>query len=196
MADLPTYDAAPQTDPPTREEELLFRALYDQWHAKIYSLSMHVTRSAFMSEEITQDVFLKLWNQRSHLAQIEHLPAWIRTVTINTTINYLRKKAREQLLLKNYLEQAPGEADDAFRGIRERELSQLLQGIVNELSPQQQKVWELTRVAGMTLEQAAVEMGITRNTAKEHLARAVKTIRSRMDGHIELMVTAAVGLFF
>ncbi|MGN6416919.1 MAG: RNA polymerase sigma factor [Pseudobacter sp.] len=192
---MPTYDAAPQLDPPTREEELVFREIYDQWHARIYSLSMYVTRSAFMSEEITQDVFLKLWNQRSSLAQIEHLPAWIRTITINTTINYLRKKAREQLLLKNYLEQAHEQTDDGFQGLRERELAGLLQGIVKDLSPQQQKVWELTRGGGMTLEQAAIEMGITRNTAKEHLARAIKTIRSRMDGHIELMVTAAVGLF-
>ncbi len=53
----------------------------------------------------------------------------------------------------------------------------------------------LTRESGLTLAEAADEMGVSRHTAKEHLSRAVHTIRNKLDGHIEVMVLAAIPLF-
>ncbi len=67
---------------------------------------------------------------------------------------------------------------------------------LNEISPQQRKVYELTRIAGLTLPETAAQMGVSRHTAKEHLVRALKLIqREKHGGHIELVVLAAIPLF-
>ncbi len=69
---------------------------------KVYSLSMYLTRSAFMSEEITQEVFVKVWNNRHQLTSINYFNSWIRTIARNTILNYIKTKAREQLALQHY----------------------------------------------------------------------------------------------
>ncbi len=176
-------------------DETAFRQVYDAWHAKVYSLSMYLTRSAFMSEEITQEVFVKLWNSRGQLATVNYFSSWIRTIARNTIINYLKVKAREQLALLQYQGVQPDHSNETAGAVLDREYARLFRQVIDDLPPQQKKVWQLTRESGMTLAQAAQEMGITRHTAKEHLSRAMNTIRARLDGHIELVVTAAMTLF-
>ncbi len=176
-------------------DEAAFRQLYEKWHPKVYSLAMYLTRSPFMSEEITQEVFVKIWNNRHQLTEIEYLASWIRTITRNTIINYLKAKAREKLALHDYLIAQPAHSEETADAVREREYSRLFREAIEHLPQQQKKVWRLTKEDGMTLAQAADEMNITRNTAKEHLARAMNTIRKKLDAHIELVVTAAINLF-
>ncbi|QEC45108.1 RNA polymerase sigma factor [Pseudobacter ginsenosidimutans] len=192
---MPKQNQIDLADRPPESEELFFRQLYDAWNARVYSLAFYLTKSSFMSEEIAQEVFVKIWKNKDKLAQIEHLSAWIRTIVQNTTISYLRKAAREKLLITNYALNLPDHSNDTLDGVREKELASFLQSILNNLSPQQRKVYELTRIAGLTLPEAAEKMGVTRHTAKEHLVRALKVIRNKLDGHIELVVTAAIPLF-
>lgn len=192
---MPVYNEKELLEQVARADESAFRQVYDTWHPKVYSLSMYLTRSAFMSEEITQEVFVKVWNNRHQLTSINYFNSWIRTIARNTILNYIKTKAREQLALQHYRGAMTDQTNETAEGIREREFAKLLHQIIDHLPAQQKKVWMLTRESGLTLAQAADEMGVSRHTAKEHLSRAVHTIRNKLDGHIEVMVLAAIPLF-
>ena len=83
-------------------DAIAFRQLFDHYRNKIYSLGMYLTRSETLSEEIVQDVFLKVWEKREELTGINYFNAWLRTVAKNTCSNYLRSLAMEKIALSRF----------------------------------------------------------------------------------------------
>ncbi len=66
-------------------------------------------------------MFVKIWKNKSKLSQIEVLPAWIRTIVLNTTISHLRKIAREKLLIKNYMANVTDHENDIVDNVGDKE---------------------------------------------------------------------------
>ena len=72
-----------------------FLTLYDRYANRVFALALRMARDSHTAEEITQDVFLKLWNHaRSYLAARGTLAAWLLTITRNATLDRLRLENR------------------------------------------------------------------------------------------------------
>src|SRR5258708_27390174 len=80
--------------------EKAFRELFDQYRDRVYNFSMHLTRSEILSEEIVQDVFMKIWINRSNLTNISFFASYVRVAARNTALDYFRKLAREKLAME------------------------------------------------------------------------------------------------
>ncbi|HRQ51004.1 MAG TPA: sigma-70 family RNA polymerase sigma factor, partial [Agriterribacter sp.] len=84
-------------------DEVAFRALYNHYRKKIYTLGLLLSKSDIQAQELVQDVFLKIWEKREQLREIAYFNAWLRTIARNTAINYLRARAMEKLGLDRLL---------------------------------------------------------------------------------------------
>jgi RNA polymerase sigma-70 factor (family 1) len=172
-----------------------FRVLYDQYYQKIYNLGMHLTRSEILSEEIVQDVFIKLWEKRSMLTGINYFNAWLRTIARNTTTDYLRSLSAERLGLAKLAAQ-PKENNESTQNIAaNREYDQVLYAAIKRLSPQQEKVYRLSREQGMKQQEIAKLLGISIYTVKEYMKLALRSIRGYLDDHIDIAVLLAIILY-
>jgi RNA polymerase sigma-70 factor (family 1) len=176
-------------------DEKAFRRLFDQYRQKIYSLSMHLTRSDVLSEEIVQDVFMKVWTNRNQLIQLDYFNAWLRTIARNTIISYLRSLTREKLAL-NKMEVVSENSSSPTEDIMiEKEYRQILEEAIKKLPPQQKKAYLLSRQAGLKNEEIARQMGISIYTVKEYLHLALRFIRGYLDTRLELMIFTALALY-
>ena len=175
-------------------DEQAFRTLFLLHRDRIYSFSMHLTRSELLSEEITQEVFEKVWKHRQELAGIDHFISWIRVIARNVAFNYLRRMAHEKLILQGM--QAPAGEADADNFILDREYNRLLQQAIGQLPEQQRKVYLLSRQDGLTYAQIADTLQISVNTVKTHLKEALRALRRFIEAHLTLALTIACSMYF
>jgi RNA polymerase sigma-70 factor (ECF subfamily) len=176
-------------------DEVAFRQLFDHYSKKIYSLSMYLTRSEFLAEEITQDVFLKIWMRKEQLAGIEYFNAWLKTIAHNVAVNHLKRLAQEKLILERIAKETQHSNNHTENTVISLEYERILKEAIAQLSPQQQKVYLLSRQEGLKYEEIAREMQISIHTVKEYMKKALHSIRVYLNGRIDLAVALAVALF-
>lgn len=179
------YEARVMQGPEQHEEKLLldriaegdetaFAQLFDTYHHALGAFIYGLTKSKELSEEITLDVFLKIWMTREALAEVRDFKAYLFTVSRNAAITALRKVIRERTHQETWKkEQVPGVPDDAQE--KEKYLS-LVDEAINQLSPQRKKIYLLSREQGLKYEEIANRMGISRFTVRAHIQQAVASI--------------------
>ncbi|MFT3702838.1 MAG: RNA polymerase sigma-70 factor [Agriterribacter sp.] len=154
-----------------------FLLLFDAYKNRLYGYILGITHSHYAAEEIIQEVFLKLWLNRSSLDKIREIDAYIFTVARNKTLNYLRKANYDD----NLLREIKFLMHDSFNNIEEQQAASdcngLLEKAITLLSPQRRQVYILSRNKGLNYEEIASELHVSRNTVKNHLVEALRFIR-------------------
>ena len=177
----------------TNGDEPAFRRLFDLYHQRVYSFAFFLTHSEILAEEIVQEVFIKIWMNREKFTEINYFASWLRTVVRNQAYTYLRRIAHEKLILQELSHTSPHSTETE---VLDREYSLLLQQAIEQLPPQQKKVYLLSRKDGLKNDAISAEMGISVNTVKNHLKAALKSIRSFLDARTDALILVAMALFF
>jgi RNA polymerase sigma factor (sigma-70 family) len=79
-------------------DQLAFRELYHTFHKRLHYFAFALVKTKEAAEEIVEDVFIRLWNQRATIEEINNLKIYLYTATKNTALNYLSRKARESII--------------------------------------------------------------------------------------------------
>jgi RNA polymerase sigma-70 factor (ECF subfamily) len=165
-----------------------FRRLYDLYLQKVYSYSYFLTRSSEQAEDLTQELFAKIWIKRTELKSIENFDAWLTTLVRNSAYNFLKRHAIEQKALRRIeLSKHPDSVsiDDA---LIHKEYSKIYQEAIDQLPPQQKKVFLLSRNEGLKQEEIASNLGISLNTVKNHMKAALFSIRTYMKSYVSSLL--------
>jgi RNA polymerase sigma-70 factor (ECF subfamily) len=170
-----------------------FKCLFDNYKNRVYGYVLAISHSPYIAEEITQEIFIKLWLCRDILDQVENLEAYIFSIARNKTLNHLRKAAHNIKLLH----ELEGRMVTANNNIDEKTLSseydKLVQEALISLSPQRRLVYQLSRQQGLNHEEIATHLQISRNTVKNHMVEALRFIRIYLGKH---ELTAALLVIF
>jgi len=161
-----------------------FSSLYDQYHQRVYNTAQRVLQSRVQAQDALQEVFIKIWVNREKLTELHSFPAWLNTVVRNLLYDKLRQQAHrervlntiEEELLRSYGEQTYTEAEF-------QELIALVEAAKSQLSPQQQRVFELSRLQGLKHREIAAEMNISVETVKKYIMDALKKVRQFLARH-------------
>jgi RNA polymerase sigma-70 factor (ECF subfamily) len=160
------------------EDKEAFRILFEKFKNKVYSYCVHLTHSEVIAEDITQEVFMKVWLNRNFLDEINNLEAWIITIARNLCFNQLKKQSFEKKLSRfansNSLQE---NADDNI--IYKDRLNEVTH-ILNNLPPQQRIIFNLNRIEGLKNEEIALQLHISVNTVKSHFTKAMQTVRQTL----------------
>jgi len=158
-----------------------FRELYNQYHQPLYHYVLRFVKSPALAEDVLQDVFLKIWEIRSRIDPELSFKAYLYRISRNSVFKLLKKIAVDENLRTQVLRQFSQSVADADLKVLWQQYEALLQAAINRLPPQRQKVFKLCREEGKSYEQVAEELGISRNTVKEHMVLAMKLIREHID---------------
>lgn len=170
-----------------------FCSLFELFKQKVYSYSYHFTRSSFTAEEITQEVFMKIWSSRESMATIENIDAWLSTVTRNLCFNYLKKIALERKLSQAIAQKEATAEENVDQYMAYKDQLSLLDEALDQLSPQQKLIFRLNREQGLKNEEIARQLNLSPNTVKTHMVSALRKIRHFMETHPAHIITL---LFF
>jgi RNA polymerase sigma-70 factor (ECF subfamily) len=157
--------------------ERAFQVLFDHYWENIYAVSLAFTKSAELSEEIVQDVFIKIWLKRDQLSTVNKFDGYLFTVARNHIYNTLRKKVPEQPFFDHMAGYFVDTAAVPGEEMIMEETKQLIDKAVHQLPAQQRAVFELSRYQGLDHAAIGKELGISKLTVKSHLTKALKSVR-------------------
>jgi RNA polymerase sigma-70 factor (family 1) len=161
-----------------------FAEIFRRYDKRIYPFVFKMIKSEALAEDITQEIFIKIWVNRSKLSRVDLPNAYILTIAAHHTFDQFKKRLREQ----NWLHDLPlvfhtNEHNNIDEIVNFRESSSLIQEAVELLPPQQKKVFELSRDTGLNYEEISGLMNISKNTVRNHLVEALKSLRQNLNRH-------------
>ena len=169
-------------------DEQAFRLLFGAYHQPLALHVYRLTESAELTEEIVQDVFLKIWMSREALSQVQQFSAYLFVVSKNHTLNALRTIARERVRQRAWAQeiQAADTADD-----KQGYYYSLIDKAIQQLPPQQQKVYLLSRHERLKHREIALRMGISPETVKKYMQLAIASISDYVRDNTDVFLLLA-----
>ena len=164
-------------------DEKAFEELFYAYHQQLGSYVLGWTKSVPVTEEVVQDVFLKIWMNREALKSVERFDSYLFIVSRNHTFNALRQSAKKRLKSQEWARHFENEQDFSNDPLDEHYMS-LIDAAVAKLPPQQQKVYTLKRQGGLKYDEIANRLEISPETARKHLAAALRSITSYVKARI------------
>lgn len=174
--------------------EYAFTKLYDHYRPLIYSVAFRMLKSRELSEEILQDVFVKVWIKREELSEIKHFRNYIFFMARNLVFDRLKKQSYETGPLPTAGTNAA--VSDADNRLLHQEYQLLLDKAILQLTDQQAQVYRLAKIEGLSHEQIAGRLHIKRSTVKRHVADALCSIRQYLKTHPGLDLSGLVVLLY
>ncbi|OJW03193.1 MAG: hypothetical protein BGO52_02170 [Sphingobacteriales bacterium 44-61] len=177
---MPTYNEAHLLQRLAAGEQDAFRQVFEQYWDQVYAVGLKISKSPELAKDLAQETFMKLWHQRAQLNAVTNFRAYLNVLSRNLAIDHLRKKVftadNEDYLLNYFHEGAAMLTGDA----EYKELEQILSEAVNQLPPQMQQVFRLSRFEGLSHAEIAARMNITLVTSKSYMVRALAAIRKHL----------------
>lgn len=168
-----------------------FGQLFDRYYNKVLSQALTFRKDYAAAEDATQEIFLKVWSQRAKLATVSNFRDYLFILTRNEMIDHLRKKA---VLLSLGDEFLPSITEDILvpdKQLDYRETYLLVLKGVDELPPQQQQVFRMSRLEGKSNGEIAESLGIAKTTVRWHITLALNFLRVYIARHVGPFVLAS-----
>ena len=159
------------------EDMKAYKQLYELLANGLYRFSYSLVRSAEVAEEIVSDVFIKLWQMRSRLSEIDNLRVYLYTIARNLSLNYLDRNTDSRVIgLENLDTAAFVEGANPADLCISADLANQMRRIVQQLPPQCRLIFQLVREEGLRHKEVAAILGVSPFTVRNQLAIAIQKI--------------------
>lgn len=161
-----------------------FRCMFLEYFPKMKYFITHIIKSESIAEELSQDIFMKIWINREFLPNLRSLNAYLYKMAKNAALNYLDHKYIEDSFVLNF---NPVQSENFSDELDARELELLVQLTIGKMPDQRRRVYEMNRIEHLKNDEIATLLRISKKTVENHLNLALKEIRR--------VITAATMLF-
>jgi RNA polymerase sigma-70 factor (ECF subfamily) len=177
-------------------DELAFTDVYQSFTPSLAAFILKLTRSEVLVDEIIQETFFQVWVSRDKLPEVREPRAWVFRISANISYSHLRRLLTEKKVLKNILPE-PAKDWSAAETLQVNMLLNTVQEVVNDLSPQRKRVYQLSREAGLTVPQIAEALNLSPNTVRNTLQSSLCAIRDHLlkKGYQMMVISLLLNFF-
>jgi RNA polymerase sigma-70 factor (ECF subfamily) len=170
-----------------KDDRIAFYNLYERYCRRLHGFVLRYIKQREDAEEIVQEVFVKIWESRNKIDVYSSFESFLFTIAYNTTISLLRKRTNEAKYLEHLKSlQQPENSPDLIDEIHYNELNNRVQTLLNELTPRQKEIFQLSREDGLTHDEIAKKLDISVNTVKKHMGNTLAFLKSQIDSSLTI----------
>lgn len=159
-----------------------FDIVYKKYSRRLYGFVFRYIKQEADTEGIVQEVFIKIWQSRDKINIYSSFESFLFTIAHNATVNLLKKRATEQKYVEHVKSlQHVDETYELADEIQYKELMYKFHRLLNELSPRQKEIFQLSREEGLSHKEIAEKLGISVQTVKNHLVTTLSFLKSKLD---------------
>jgi len=159
-------------------DEEAFSRLFYQYVPILKPFITRFTHSPDITEEIIQEIFIRIWLSREKLENVDNIQSWLFRFASNECLNYLRRQLLENKVKHEASHDYQSEDHTTAEYLGLNELRHLLDEAISQLPPQRQRIYRMSRVQGMKMDEIAGALDISPNTVKNTLVTSLKFIRN------------------
>ena len=173
-------------------DRTVFKTLYTAYYSHVQRYISLFEPSGNSLDELTQDVFIRIWEKRSYLERVDSFKGYLFVVTRNVVFNYLRG-LKVQQKVKELSEVEGAGRNETEDQLLFKQYYRIALEAMEKLPPGRRKVLKMSIDDGLTLDEIAVELQISRAGVKKQLYAATSFVRQYLQEHGEL--TALLFIF-
>ena len=174
---METFDEKQLLKAISEGDEKAFKTFFLYYYPRIKGFINGLLQSQEEAEDLSQDIFLTLWNNRSSLHTINNLKPYLFRISKNAVYRHIERTLLFKETEKHSPPQESNETDDT---IHLKELELLVTMVVEKMPPQRQKIYKMSRESGINNEEIARELSINKRTVENHLSQALTDIRKAL----------------
>ena len=162
-------------------DQIAFTTLFTIHHQKLGEYIFRLSGNYELTQEIVQDIFLKIWRRRADLATVEHFPAYLFVISKNHAFNCLKQLATERERRHTWLKDTKEEdgAEEETDSLYQKYYS-IMEETIEKLPPRQKAVYLLSHREGLSYEEIASRLHLSFETVKKHKSLALQFIRKQV----------------
>ncbi|GAA5222324.1 RNA polymerase sigma factor [Membranihabitans marinus] len=169
--------------------------LLKKYRNRIYGFMLKYVKIPELAEDLTQEVLIKIWKNRNRFLTMEDKESYMLAITRNMIRDHFKKLTQEEKYKEEVWSHFPQTDNSLIRQIQREELTDSINQVVNSLPHRQREIYKLNFQRGMSLKEISKQLDISPFTAKNHLAKALKVIRSKVNPESFLVGLLIIGFY-
>ncbi|MFK5974341.1 MAG: RNA polymerase sigma-70 factor [Flavobacteriaceae bacterium] len=171
-------------------ETWAFREIFETYQTRLYHFVFSITKSNFATEDILQEVFLKIWIKKAGINVSRSFDSYIYTIAKNHTYNYLRRVSNQESLRKEVWRNLKYYNRQTENTLLLAEYENIVDDILENLPVKKRSIFILSKQQGKSNQEIANLLNISTKTVKNHLWKASKLIRLQLQPYISDTIIA------
>lgn len=162
-------------------DEDAFCELYAAYKNRLIYFAMRFLKSREYAEDIFQDAFAVVWQGRRFINPDASFSAYLYTIVRNRILNQLRDLSDQDKLREQILSQAVNYTNETKDEIIANDLRQFISRALQQLTPRQREIFQMSRERQMSHREIAEVLGISVNTVQESISISLRTLRTYLE---------------
>ncbi len=176
-----------------------FTKVYEVFFKKVFYFVRRLSLSAEDAEEITQDVFIKLWEKRSSILIDKSLSSFLYRIAQNLMIDkYRQYAAREsrlqKIIIRDNVKALDGNATEQL--VNYYELSGIISRLIDDLPKSRRTIFKLNREKGLSYREIAEILKISQGTVEKQISKALHTLKTALKAKYGIWIDLVILLPF
>ncbi|MFZ4260712.1 RNA polymerase sigma factor [Sphingobacterium sp. HJSM2_6] len=166
-----------------QEQPEALKEIMRRYENQVYQSILKFTKSKDISAELSQDIFIKLWEIRQQASTIKSISAWLYTLSKNNSLNYLKQQLARKQRETSYADLSPScvQGEDV---IVLKDYQTVLNSLYDTLPPKRKEIFLLKLNDGLSNEEIAQVLQISSHTVKNQLSKSYLFIRKFISYHL------------
>lgn len=177
-------------------DEKAFLRIFEWYFKDLCFFVERYVHSKAMAEDLTQEVFIRIWEHREQLAGIRSFKSYLYTAAKNHTLNALKKASRSAVIMGAIVTAYYQGHNPTEENIQSREYLEYLQRAIENLPERSREIFRLCREDKKTYEEVAAVMGISKNAVKNHMVFSMKQLKQTVEADLGISLSVLMTVFF
>ncbi len=177
----------------TREEDLdlfdqvkkdnlsSYEQIFRKFYKKLYRFAFNYVRDTTLAEEMTQEVFLYIWEKRKQIEIRTTLKTYLYSAIKNKCLNYIKLELPKQQAMTDISEVSLSTNDQRMDDGGNGELKRYIKQAIDALPKKCRQIFILSRNAGLTYEEIAEKLDLSKKTVENQMGIALKKLRESLN---------------
>lgn len=155
-----------------------FAKIYQHYSPKLHYKVFRILKSESITQEVLQDVFLKVWDNRLKIDIEKSFGSYLSCIAVNKCYDYFRKMNRDKKLQARFCRTYTANYSPIEEELTNKEITEILHKAVGCLPQKRREVFLLCKFNGMSYDEVSNLLGISTSTISDHIVKANHFIRN------------------
>lgn len=164
-----------------RGSPLAFKILFDKYSQKLFRFSLQYLKSDTDAEEIVQEVFLKLWQNREKIKSDTSFKSYLFTIAFNVILKQFNQKNKEEKYRQDIIGSLAEEDSSLEARLNYEALLDKQEKLINQMPERRREIFLKRKKEGKSVKEIAAEMNISGKTVENQITEAMNFLRKSFE---------------
>jgi RNA polymerase sigma-70 factor, ECF subfamily len=171
-----------------RGNRQLFNRLFSDYYVNLCRFAYTYLKDHDISEEIVQEVFITLWEQRATIDIQVSIRSLLYTAVKNKSLNYVRNQNTRIRHEDEFAREQASRVSHIINFCEREELSHIIDTAINELPEQCRTIFEMSRNQNLTYHEIAQQLNISPKTVENQMSIALRKLRNKLSPYLTCII--------